>query len=121
MFEHKARAEELRVKYRKRIDKKKASKPLPVQILMERTFGSAVAVLAMIDNITWEKLTFELYYICNDLEFKQYIRLYDSQLELAALDQEKFIFGLHKFYNNISRELKEENKCKVKSMVMEIE
>ena len=110
MFEHKARAEELRVKYRKRIDKKKASKPLPVQILMERTFGSAVAVLAMIDNITWEKLTFEMYYICNDLEFKQYIRLYDSQLELAALDQEKFIFGLHKFYNNISRELKEENK-----------
>lgn len=110
MFEHKARAEELRVKYRKRIDKKKASKPLPVQILMERTFGSAVAVLAMIDNITWEKLTFEMYYICNDLKFKQYIRLYDSQLELAALDQEKFIFGLHKFYNGISRELKEENK-----------
>lgn len=104
------KASPLRKKYRKRVDKKKASKPLPVQILMERTFGSAVAVLALIDEISWEKLTFEMYYICNDLEFKRFIRLYDSQLELAALDQEKFIFGLHKFYNDISRELKEENK-----------
>lgn len=105
-----SKASPLRTKYRKRIDKKKANKPLPVQILMERTFGSAVAVIALIDGIAWEKLTFEMYYICNDIGFKRYIRLYDSQLELAALDQEKFIFGLHKFYNDISRELKTENK-----------
>ena len=100
----------LRDKYRKRMDKKKAGKPNPVQIIMERTFGSAIAVLALIDQISWEKLTFEMYYICNDIEFKRFIRLFDSQLELAALDPEKFIFGLHKFYNDISRELKAEGK-----------
>ena len=92
------------------MDKKKAGKPNPVQIIMERTFGSAIAVVALIDQIPWEKLTFEMYYICNDIEFKRFIRLFDSQLELAALDPEKFIFGLHKFYNDISRELKAEGK-----------
>lgn len=103
-------SQDIRNKYRKRMDKKEAGKPQPVQILMERSFGSAIAVVALISQIPWEKLTFEMYYICNDIEFKRFIRLYDSQLELAAIDQEKFIFGLHKFYNDISRELKKENK-----------
>lgn len=97
-------------KYRKRIDKRKAGKPQATQILMERTFHSAAAILALIDGITFEKLAFDVYYMCNDIEFKQFIRLYDSQLELAAIDEEKFFFGLHKFYNDISRKLKEENK-----------
>ena len=97
-------------KYRKRIDKRKAGNPQATQILMERTFHSAAAILALIDGITFEKLAFDVYYMCNDIEFKQFIRLYDSQLELAAIDEEKFFFGLHKFYNDISRKLKEENK-----------
>jgi len=60
------------------MDKKKAGKPNPVQIIMERTFGSAIAVVALIDQIPWEKLTFEMYYICNDIEFKRFIRLFDT-------------------------------------------
>lgn len=104
------RSNELMLKYKKRMEKRKAGKPLMTQILMDRTFHSATSTLALIDGITWEKLTFDMYYICNDIDFKRYVRLYDSQLELAGIDPDKFVFGLHKFYNDIARELKKENK-----------
>lgn len=100
----------LKGKYRKRLNKKKQGKPLPVQIIMDRTFHSAFAVLALIDGIPWTKLTFEMYFLCNDLGFQKYVRRFDSQLELAHIDPEKFIFGLHKFYNDIVNDLKKENK-----------
>jgi len=104
------KANEIFAKYRKRIDKRIAGKPQVLQILIERTCHSATAILALIDGISFEKLTFDMYYICNDIEFKRYVRLFDSQLELAGIDPDKFIFGLHKFYNDIARELKKENK-----------
>lgn len=103
-------ADKLRAKYINRMEKKKANKPLAVQIIMDRTFSSAFAILGFLDDIPFNKLTFNVYFFCKDIEFREIVKLYDSQLELAGANQEKFIFGLHSFYNNVSNKLKKENK-----------
>ena len=38
------------------------------------------------------------------------MRLYDAQLELAGANQEKFVFGLHGFYNNVVSKVKKAGK-----------
>ena len=87
-----------------------AGKPLPVRILMERTFNTALMVLEEIDGIPFTKLTMDVYFFCKDVAFKEVVRLYDAQLELAGANQEKFVFGLHGFYNNVVSKVKKAGK-----------
>lgn len=104
------KAQELRIKYRRRMYNKRAGKPRVTQILMERTFNAALLVLGALDGIEWNDLLFYTYYTCMDLPFREIITMFESQLELAGIDKEKFLFGLHKFYENMARKLKKEKK-----------
>jgi len=97
-------------KYGKRMEKKMQGKPEVVRIIMSRTFGSAVSILDGISGIPFEKLTCSIYFLCKDLQFKEIVKLYDAQLELAAINPEKFIFGLHTFYNNVANRVKKDGK-----------
>lgn len=81
------KASELRSKYRKRMYNKRAGKPRITQILMERTFNSALLVLGALDGIEWNDLLFYTYYTCMDLPFRKIITMYESQMELAGIGQ----------------------------------
>ena len=67
-------------------------------------------ILQNIEDIPFEELTFGIYNFCLDLQFKEIVRLFDAELELAGINQEKFIFDLHSFYNNVSNKIRKENK-----------
>lgn len=97
-------------KYSKRMDKKMKGKPEVVKIIMSRTFSSAIMILQNLENIPFGELTFAIYDFCVDVEFKEVVRLFDAELELAGIDPEKFIFDLHPFYNGVSNRIKKENK-----------
>lgn len=101
---------ELEQRYRKRMDKKMRGKPQVVKIIMSRTFGSSMMILQCLRNISFGELTFALYDFCTDLEFKEIVRLYDAELELAGINPEKFIFDLHPFYSKISNKIRKESK-----------
>lgn len=103
-------AYDLQQKYGKRMEKKMRGKPQAVKIIMSRTFSSAIMILQNIIDIPFEELTFNIYDFCVDLQFKEIVRLFDAELELAGINQEKFIFDLHPFYNNISNKIRKENK-----------
>ena len=103
-------AHSLEDKYRKRMTKKMQGKPQAVKIIMSRTFNSAIMILQRIADVPFEKLTFDIFDFCSDVQFKEVVRLFDAELELAGIDQEKFIFDLHPFYNNISNKIRKENK-----------
>lgn len=103
-------AYDLQQKYSKRMEKKMQGKPQAVKIIMSRTFSSAIMILQNIMDIPFEELTFSIYDFCVDVQFKEIVRLFDAELELAGINQEKFIFDLHPFYNNISNKIKKENK-----------
>jgi len=97
-------------KYRKKMYKKMQGKPNPVKLIMSRTFSSAVMILQEISGIPFEKLAFGIYNFCIDLEFREIVKLFDAQLELAGIDDEKFIFSLHSFYNDVSYKIRKEGK-----------
>lgn len=103
-------AHNLEEKYRKRMNKKMQGKPQAVKIIMSRTFNSAIMILQHIADVPFEELIFDIFDFCIDLQFKEIVRLFDAELELAGADQEKFVFDLHPFYNNISNKIRKENK-----------
>lgn len=90
------------LKYKKRFRKKIEKKPQPVKILMNRTINSGLMIVKDIQGIPFERLSFSLYFFCQDLAMKEFTRSYEAQLELAAIDAEKFLNQLHNFYTKIS-------------------
>lgn len=91
------------------LEKTSKSKPLPVRTLMTRTFATSLVVLDEIAGMEFSKLSYSLYFYCRDVHMQQFTRLYESQLELAAIDPEKFVKGLHKFFNETALKIKKEN------------
>ena len=90
------------LKYKKRFRKKIEKKPQPVKILMNRTINSGLMIVKDIQGIPFERLSFSLYFFCQDIAMKEFTRSYEAQLELAAIDAEKFLNQLHNFYTKIS-------------------
>lgn len=96
-------------KYGKRHERLIANKPYPMKILMRRTFNSAVQIYECMGSVPFNLLTKTLFFYSKDIKMKEFTRNYEAQLELACIDEEKFIFGLHKFYNNMAVKIKKEN------------
>lgn len=104
------REEALRNKYYRKNIKKQEGKPSPLQTIMERSFSSGIHIRTSLADIPFEKLTREIYFFSRDIQQKEFSRLYDAQLEFAGIEEEKFIFGLHGFYNSLTTMVKKENK-----------
>jgi len=101
--------QELTTKYWRKLTKKLKDTPKPMQILQRRTMNTAFSVFGYITGIAFEKLSMSLYFYTKDVQMAEFTRLYESQLELAAIDQDKFAMGLHKFFNNVSIRIKKED------------
>lgn len=95
--------------YWKWLDKQIQNKPDPVKTIMRRTMNTATTIISTIADVPFEKLTASLYFFCQDIKIKGFTRLYESQLELAGANPEKFAKGLHKFYNETTVYIKKEN------------
>jgi len=98
---------EIANRYLKWVDKKAASKPAPVAKMMKRTNGTAMSVLTELDGVPFEELSSSLYFICQDLKAEEFVHRYESQLELAGANQDAFVRGLHKFFNDTARFIKD--------------
>lgn len=93
----------------KKLNKKIEGKPQPVQVLQKRTMNTAIATLEDLINVPFSELSMSLYFYCQDLQMTQFTKLYESQVELAGANPEKFVFQLHSFFNEISTKIKKEN------------
>lgn len=92
--------------YWKWLDKKVAGKPSGIQTLQRRTMNTATMLLMSIKDIEFRDLSSTLYFICSSAETKELAHLYESQLELAGAAPEKFVKGLHAFYNDTAAKIK---------------
>ena len=97
------------VRWQRKLDKKIQSQPQPVQILQRRSLSTAEIVIEGIEDLPFEKLSMNLYFYCQDAQMNQFTRRYESMVELASIDPEKFAFSLHKFYNELSVKIKKED------------
>lgn len=88
------------------LDKKLGSSETPMALLQRRTMNTVCAVLMMLQGVQFSELSYSLYFFCADVEIRDFARLYESQIELAGADPDKFAKGLHKFYNEASARIK---------------
>lgn len=89
----------------KQIDRK----PKEAQLMMRRTFNTSVFVSNTLRDIPFESLSKELFFYCSDIKMRDFTRLYEAQIELASIDEEKFVKGLHKFFNATAVKIKKDN------------
>lgn len=80
-------------KYLKRVQKRIAGKPLAMQLIMDRTFGTATWVLQLINNVPFQQITAGAYAISAALPQKELARQFEAQLELAGANEEKIRYG----------------------------
>lgn len=97
-------------KYYPRFIRRTESKPAPMRLIMERTFHSAMWVLETIDGVEINELDSAANLFAASLKNREFAFLYKSQLEIAWSDADKFVFGLHSFYNNLAGKIKKERK-----------
>ena len=100
---------EVGLPYWKWITKKLGDDMSPPAIIQRRTVNTACTVLSTIHGIPFSKLSSSLYFFCSDVEMQEFSRQYEAQLELAGAAPEKFVKGLHSFYNRISNKIKKDN------------
>lgn len=100
---------DLELKYWKRFKNKIKNSPEPLQLLQKRTYNTAVNVIQLIHDIPFDKLSMSLYFYCQDVQMIELTRLYESQIELAGANPERFIFELHKFYNQLAQRIRRED------------
>lgn len=92
---------------KKKFDKSKT--PLPMKTMMRRTLNTACSIIGSIEGIPFSKISYAVYFFCKDMPTQEFARLYESQIELAGANPERFVKQLHKFYNDISAKIKKEN------------
>jgi len=102
-------ATELQNLYLKRYKRKFASKPGPVKTLARRTFSTALSVLNNLKDVSFHTLTSSIYIYCKESHLKWLTREYEGQVELAGANPERFVFQLHKFYNDISFKIRKQS------------
>ena len=93
----------------RRIYKNSKGKSLPMTLLQIRTLSTAVEAIEWVSEIPFEKLSMSLYFYCQDVGMKEFTRAYESQMELASANPEKFALGLHKFYSEMARKIQKED------------
>lgn len=100
-------------KYYQRFLNKVEGKPAPVRLIMERTFHSAVWVLETIDGVNVGELESAVNLFVSSLRGNEFALIYRAQLKKAWTDADEFLFGLHRFYNNLAIKVKKEHKEQV--------
>ena len=97
------------ISYWRKLNKKLRGKPYPVITIQRRTLSTASEILDTICDIPFEKLSMSLYFYCQDVGMAQFTHAYESQIELAGANPDKFVFGLHEFYTRIASKIRKED------------
>lgn len=98
--------QELLVKYLPRIWKKMQGKDDATRSIMADTFCMACNILSRIKDIPFYELSMSVFVYCKDEGYRYISKQFEGCLELAGMDEEKFVLSLHSFYNNISSKLR---------------
>ena len=93
-------------KFGKRYRNRFVGKPFPTQLMMHRTFNIALIVLDAVNGLSLEDISRALFVSCNDPDFGKITQAFEAQLKLAATNPERFLFGLHQFYNDITNKIR---------------
>lgn len=101
------RNSEIVLKAHKHIDKKYYG--TPSYLLRKHVVNTIASVLDKIENISFENLTSDNFYICHEVGFKYFSDKYRSALEFAKLQPERLEDQLYKMLRDLGRNIKKNN------------
>lgn len=76
-------------------------------VLRKRTINIAALVISSITDIEFTDLESALYFHCEDKRSMTFIRAYESQIELAAINPDKFVKELDMFFFKLCKYIEE--------------
>lgn len=81
----------------------------PTYILRKHVINTMSAVLEKIENISFENLATDNFFICNEIGFKYFSEKYRSALEFAKVQPERLADQLYKMLRDLGKSLKKNN------------
>lgn len=93
-------------RYIKPYGKKMYGKDVDTRCIMASTFNTAIQVLDRIRDVDVAAAVMSVFVYCKDEKYRFISKEFESCLEIAALDPDRFVMGLHKFYNNMAAKIK---------------
>lgn len=93
-------------RYIKPYGKKMEGKDISTRCIMASTFNTAIQVLDRIRDLDAASAVMSVFVYCKDEKYRFISKEFESCLEIAALDPDRFVMGLHKFYNNMAAKIK---------------
>lgn len=101
----------IRLKYADIWDKKYRDKGQAIWVFQRRTLSSACVITAQLRETDFDKATTFMFHLAKNAgDCKSIIEAFNSQLELAMVNPDKFIRGFHKFFQGLTKQLKKEKK-----------
>lgn len=111
----------IRLKYADIWDKKYRDKGQAIWVFQRRTLSSACVIAAQLREIDFDKAsTFMFHLAKNAGDCKSIIEAFNSQLELAMVNPDKFIRGFHKFFQGLQSSLKRKRRLRCISRLLPI-
>lgn len=100
------RTQQMTRRYIKPFAKKMEGKDIATRCIMAGTFNTALQVLDRIRDVDKAHAVMSVFVYCKDEQYRFISREFESCMEIAALDPDRFVMGLHKFYNNMAAKIR---------------
>ncbi len=97
---------ELVNRYLVRYLKKMRGKDKATRCIMSNTFSCAIKVLDQLRDVELHDVVMSVFVYCRDENYQFISREFVKCIETAVLDPDRFVMGLHPFYNNLAAMLK---------------
>ena len=95
--------------YMKHLNKKMEGKDDAIRAVMAGTNTVGMQVLSRLQGVGLTDSVMSVYVYCKDEGFRYIAKQFEAAIELAILKPEKFLFGLHGFYNNLASKLRKDS------------
>lgn len=93
----------------KKLNKKYWHRGIAIYTLHRRVFNTAVSVLEIIEKVSFESLSLNLYFLIEDKGFSELAESYKRTIEIAKMQPEKFIVQLYEFFLKQANIIKKQN------------
>ena len=97
------------IRQAKKLDKKYYSKGESIYVLHRRTLMTVKSIMDLIDNISVDDLSLELYMLVKDKNFGKFVDRYRYVLEMAKEKPDLFAEQLYDFYVKMAATIKKDN------------
>ena len=90
----------------KHLDKKMSGRDDATRALMAGTYTAGLKVLSCLHGVDLTETVLSVYVYCKNEGYRYISKQFEAAIELAILKPEKFLYGLHGFFNTLASKIR---------------